>query len=180
MKCYKHNKNSCCNAAQDAFIQSTMETLLPESCQRSFDELTRYFCIGCNNREPFIVKTINLQVVTNSITKATINETRKYIILCKDFATSLWGGDISKPSKRFDNCGMTSYWKADGSGDVILPSTEFKNATHFFNSVKPPFYGDYEVRIEDEKTMPDCMQDYAFRPFSLLTCLVLSFLYIFY
>jgi hypothetical protein len=64
--------------------------------------------------------------------------------------------------------------------NVTSNSGNIKNATDFFNAVKPPFYSDYEVRVEDEKTMPDCMQDLAFRPFSLLTSFVLSLLYVFY
>ena len=52
VKCYKNNKNACCNAGQDAFIQSAMVAFLPDSCQRSFDEIQKYFCFGCNNREP--------------------------------------------------------------------------------------------------------------------------------
>jgi hypothetical protein len=105
-----------------------MEAFFPESCHRSYDEMNRYFCIGCNNKEPQIVKRVTLQVVVNSTTRATVNQTRKYVILCKDFATALWGGDINQPTTRFDNCGMTSYWDPNASSDVILPSTAFKNA----------------------------------------------------
>ena len=157
-----------------------MGTLFPDSCQRSYDEINRYFCIGCNNKEPQIVKTVTLQVVVNSTTRATVNQTKKYIILCKDFAEGLWGGDINKPSTRFDNCGMTSYWDPNASSDVILPSTTFKTAQDFFNAVKPPFYNDYEVRIEDPKVMPDCMSEYAYSPFSIMSTLVFFVLYLLY
>ena len=105
-----------------------MVAFFPGSCQRSYDEMNRYFCIGCNNKEPQIVKTVTLQVVVNSTTRATVNQTKKYIILCKDFAAALWGGDINHPTTRFDNCGMTSYWDPNASSDVILPSAAFKNA----------------------------------------------------
>ena len=74
-----------------------------------------------------------------------INNISKSITLCKTFVENLWEGDITKPTKKFDKCGLFSTW--DGTGKVILPSLTFDNASHFFSAVKPPFFKDYDIII---------------------------------
>ncbi|TNV75799.1 hypothetical protein FGO68_gene17580 [Halteria grandinella] len=131
-----------------------METFFPDSCQRQFDEITRYFCFGCTSKEP-------KSVFTNS-TNATIGKpatTKKYIVMCRSYIEALWGGDIEKPTKRFDNCGMTIQ-NVSGSY-IVLPSTEFKTAAEFVNAVKPPLYGDYEIIVKSENDAPDCYGNLA-------------------
>ena len=151
VKCYKHNKNACCNAGQDAYIESTMGAFFPESCQRSFDEIQRYFCFGCNNREPQQTLIKNETVRINNTFSVTV--TKKYLYLCEGFVASLWGGNVNKSTTRFDSCGMTSYWKSESqSSDVILPSLYFKNAAEFLSAVKPPLFEDYEIKIIPDNT----------------------------
>ena len=149
VKCYKNNKSSCCNAGQDAYIKDKMEAFFPDSCQRSFDEITRYFCFGCTSKEPKAVRTI-----TTNATSTKPATSRKAIIMCKSYIEELWGGVLTKPTTRFDNCGMTL---PDGSGSkVILPSLQFQNVSQFLSAVKPPLYDDYEILVIDDKDYMDC------------------------
>ena len=47
--------------------------------------------------------------------------------------------------------------------------------------MKPPFYEDYEIRVEDEKTMPDCMPDMAMGgSMSMAFAIFLSIIYMLY
>jgi hypothetical protein len=57
-----------------------MSELLPDSCLRKFSELELYYCYGCHYSEP---------------TATLVNDTGNYIYLCQNYATRLWGGDLS-------------------------------------------------------------------------------------
>ena len=128
---------------------------MPDSCQRSFDEIQKYFCFGCNNREPQQTGIKNETVKVNSTYSVTVQ--KKYLYLCDGFVTSLWGGNVNKSSTRFDNCGMTTYWRPEPhNADVILPSLYFKNAAEFLTAVKPPLYEDYEIKIIPDGSSQDC------------------------
>ncbi len=89
--------------------------------------------------------------------------TKQYIYICKSYLESLWGGDITQPSTRFDNCGFTTYWlNSPHDSDVVLPSVYFPNVTSFINAVKPPFYEDYQmVIVDDENSNDPCFQGLA-------------------
>ncbi len=77
--------------------------------------------------------------------------------LCEGFVEALWGGNVTKPSTKFDSCGMTSYWRPEPyNGDVILPSLYFKNAAEFLAAVKPPLFEDYEIKVIPDTTSQDC------------------------
>ena len=131
-----------------------MEVFFPDSCQRSFDEVIRYFCFGCTSREP---RAVNRTQLFNATTGKPLNKTSKTILLCKTYAEDLWGGDITKPSTRFDNCGMTTYWlDPPYDSNVILPSLKFANISQFFAAVKPPLFEEYDISIVDENIYPDC------------------------
>ena len=88
-----------------------------------------------------------------------VNKFKKQIILCRSFVEDLWGGNISQPTTRFDNCGMTTYWlDKPNDTDVILPSLKFKNAGEFLAQVKPPLYEDYEIQIVGDDDYLDCFK----------------------
>ena len=81
VKCYKENKDSCCNAAQDAFIKDQMALFFPDSCQRSFEEMERYFCLGCTSREP---GSINRTITYDN--NGNIINLEKAVLICASFA----------------------------------------------------------------------------------------------
>ena len=49
-----------------------MVSFFPDSCQRSFDEIQKYFCFGCNNREPQQTALKNETVKVNSTYSVTV------------------------------------------------------------------------------------------------------------
>ena len=108
-KCYKYNKNTCCNAGNDAYIKGQLATLMPDSCQTIYDELVSYFCYGCYSRESSFIGT-SIVPTLNTTNNKTYNVTKQYIYVCQSYLEALWGGDITQPSQRFDNCGFTTYW----------------------------------------------------------------------
>ena len=93
IKCYKYNSDSCCTSVHDDFITSYISNLLTNSCVRKYKELEDFVCYGCNPKE---------YAYTISASKS--------LNFCLSFALRLWNGtvieDLSKPSTRFDNCGI--------------------------------------------------------------------------
>ena len=134
--------NACCISAHDDAIDELYKVLLPDACQRSYSELELYYCYGCHYTEP-------------TATYRTANTKR--ITLCQDYAERLWGGDLSKPSTMYDDCGITKYWEADNP--IVIPSLEWNNAYEFFAVAKPPFFQDYTIVITSSSTV-DCF-DFA-------------------
>ena len=51
-----------------------------------------FYCYACNRNQPkyFEIKDDDSEEIT----------------ICKSFAEKMWGGDITKPSTIFDQCGM--------------------------------------------------------------------------
>lgn len=135
-KCYRYNTSACCVSAHDQSIQEDYSNLLSAQCQREYDFLEDYFCIGCNPTENDFV-----------------DDTLKIIKLCKGYAESVWGGDLLLPTTNFDNCGMSTFWRNDV--ETIIPSAEWANAFQFFWEVKPTYFSDYYVIIYDNSD-PDC------------------------
>ena len=131
-KCYRYNKNACCVSIHDSGIQSDYSSLLSSQCQREYDYLEDYFCFGCNPSQ---------DQYTDPIAKT--------IVICKSYAENVWGGNLLQPSSTFDNCGLTTYWRANP--DTIIPSAEWNNAFQFFWEVKPPYFTDYTVIITDDE-----------------------------
>lgn len=152
-KCYRYNTSACCVSAHDSSIQSVYESFLSSQCQREYDILEDYFCYGCNPNQ----------------SEHTDEET-KVVRICEGYAKSLWGGDLLKPTKNFDNCGITTYWREDQI--TIVPSSEWANAYQFFWEVKPPFFEDYSIYIVNEESDEDCYS------FGLVLMLVSGFLVI--
>ena len=136
-KCYRFNTNACCVSAHDNQIQNEYSQILSSQCQREYDNLEDYFCFGCNPNGANYIDPINL-----------------IVYICKSYAESLWGGNILLPTNQFDNCGFTTYWRSDDSGQIITPSDEWENAFQFFWEVKPPFFSDYYIVITDNS--PNC------------------------
>jgi hypothetical protein len=59
--------------------------------------------------------------------------------VCKDYADRIFGSDPT----RYDGCGLRL---KDG---VIVPSTQFSDATEFLNGIKPPMLEDFTFEIVD-------------------------------
>ena len=98
--------------------------MIPSLCFNEFEELHDYFCFGCNDLQPLYT-------------------TSKTIFICLEFAESLWGGNLSLPSSRFDSCGMKSeYW---GGDEIIVPSSYWDTGYEFFRDVKVPLMEGYEI-----------------------------------
>ena len=130
-KCYRYNTNSCCVSAHDAQILSDYGSLLSGQCQREYDYLEDYYCIGCNALEATFV-----------------DNDLKNVYLCRAYAENIWGTSLLLPTTNFDNCGMNTFWRDDNSA-TIVPSGEWANAFQFFGEVKPSYYADYNIVILD-------------------------------
>lgn len=137
-KCYRYNKDSCCVSAHDSQISSDYESMFSAQCQREYDLLENYFCYGCNPSQA----------------KST-DEVNKIIYICKSFAKSVWGNDLFKPTTKYDNCGMNTYWRGDLS-ETIVPSAEWSNGYQFFWEVKPTYFSDYTIVVVDSSDYSDC------------------------
>ncbi len=149
-----------------------MEAFFPESCQRSFEEMERYFCYGCTAKEP---RSSNVTRLVNATTGKVTNATKRTIELCKSYVEQLWGGDVNKPTTRFDKCGMTTFWlDSPNDANVLLPSINFNTAAEFFKTVKPPLFEDYEIVIVDENLRPDCYGNQARWLFATVNMLLLG------
>jgi hypothetical protein len=106
-----------------------MSSFLSTSCERRFHELEFYFCYGCHFTEPTSTDTATTKIK-----------------LCKGFAERLWGGDLTKPTNKFDSCGFTV------AGNVVIPSSFWANAQLFFNQVKPPLFSAHTIEIVEGET----------------------------
>ncbi|TNV75842.1 hypothetical protein FGO68_gene17230 [Halteria grandinella] len=145
-QCYIFTKDSCCTSVHDEAIQTKLSKLVSDSCMDNFDELIQYFCLGCYKNEGSYV-----------------NMTTKTIRICKTFAARVWSGgnpdtdSLNNPQTTFDNCGLDV-----GNGtemSIKIQSIDYKNATAFFNQIKPPFFESFKIDLADD----DCY-DIA-RPF---------------
>ena len=80
------------------------------------------------------------------------------IQICKHFAKRIWkvanDEDLSKPTSRFDGCGLLAEenhfeeYDEEGFG-YIIPSTKFHSFEDFINALKIPYYEDYEIVVVD-------------------------------
>lgn len=136
-KCYRFNTSACCVSAHDASIQDTYGSFLSSQCQREYDYLEDYFCFGCNPAQGDFT-----------------DEANKVIRICESYAKRLWNEDLLMPTKTFDNCGITTFWRDEPV--TIVPSSEWANAYQFFWEVKPPFFEDYSIYIVNSDSDEDC------------------------
>ena len=135
-KCYKHNEAACCNIINDGYISEYIESFIPEDCLRIFPELEDLLCLGCSaNEEKYR------------------DDDAKTIKVCKNFAKKIWKADLDKESTRFDGCGLLADEEnsfSDHAEDgYIIPSKEFSNFEDFINTMKIPYYDDYNVILVD-------------------------------
>ncbi|CDW73053.1 UNKNOWN [Stylonychia lemnae] len=130
-ECYQYTKASCCTTAHDEKIKDGLISLVSDTCHENFDDLLQYYCFGCYQSQPQYTDV-----------KA------KTIRICKSFANRIWGGletgDISKQADVFDNCGLNVDDK------IVIQSKYFTDGTQFFAKVKPPFFEDYKVIIDEK------------------------------
>ena len=156
--CYRDNDISCCNQAVDGYITSFYSSYFTSNCLRLFPDFEIYNCLACNQYQP----------------KATLNGT---IIICETFATRIWGGDITKPSKAFDLCGISTGITPNDETVVppvyrsySTPSVKYANAQAFFDDHKPPFFEKLNVVI-DKTNSDKCWNsalNFVVMPLSLL------------
>ena len=107
-----------------------------------------------------------------------IPKTKKVARICKSFAKQIYGDDLEKPTKNFDQCGFIKEsdpsFKFEGSkvvgvtpGEktVIIPSKTYANANEFFNDsdVKPLFLGDHQIIIVDESELDPLKGETCFK-----------------
>ncbi|CAG9322963.1 unnamed protein product [Blepharisma stoltei] len=130
VKCYRQNGDACCVSAHDQNIQSVYTEAFPTQCQREYDNMEDYFCFGCHPSQG----------------KYTF-ESNQTIYMCKDYAESIWGEKLTKPSSHYDNCGMYTYWRANPT--TVMPSLEWKDGYAFFEEVKPPYFENYTIVIRE-------------------------------
>ncbi|CAG9335287.1 unnamed protein product [Blepharisma stoltei] len=131
VKCYRQNGSSCCVSAHDQHIQSVYGQIFPDQCQREYGWMEDYFCFGCHPSQGKHTDEANMTVT-----------------LCKGYAEDIWGGDLSKRTKKYDNCGMYTYWRANPQ--TVIPSLEWDNAYEFFDEVKPPYFENYTILISEK------------------------------
>ena len=117
---------------------------MSETCLREFPELEYYMCLACNENQPKYV-----------------NEDTKVIYVCNSFAKKLWTDDPTV----YDKCGLKMpkiTGPASGhSGQFILPSRYYPNASLFLNDLIPPYFGGYKVEIKADGE--DCMNSFGAR-----------------
>jgi hypothetical protein len=113
--------------------------MFSSQCQREYEQLENYFCLGCNPSQA-----------------DSTDEVNKIIYLCTDFAKGVWGNDLFKPSTKFDNCGMNTYWRGEDFTETVVPSAEWANGYQFFWEVKPSYFEDYTIVIRDKSDYSKC------------------------
>ena len=119
---------------------------------RRFSEIEFYFCYGCHYTEPL-----------------STNSTASTITLCQSFVERLWGGDITKPTTKFDNCGFTV------GGNIVIPSQKWNSAAAFFVDVLPPLFSGFNIMIaSDDKNCFNIAQYHGVWALSAALLLVIS------
>ena len=131
--------------------------MLSPTCIREFAELEYYMCLGCNNKQPdYIVE----------------KDGKKHINVCESFANKLWTDN----PRIYDSCGLnikSANNKANVADGFVLPSRYYNNATEFLNDVKPPFFGEFDVKIVPKSdTKTDCLDSSATRLASSLAIML--------
>ena len=154
-QCYIYTKNSCCTNLHDEAITAALEALISTNCVDNYDDIIQYFCFGCNQNQAL-----------------SVNEAARTITICSDFAARIWTGGNSDPLQlsikqdTYDDCGLKI-------GDsIVIQSNAFKNATAFFNAVKPPFFENYTVIISNTAYCYDAASTLSGVVFALALLLV--------
>ena len=126
LQCYRNNGNTCCNEAVDNDIKNWYGNIFPASCNRNFPDFEIFTCLACSPFQPTATSTGKLRV-------------------CKSMVERIWGGDITKSSTVFDQCGLNNLitqpnTTANTFRQYSLPSSYYANATAFLNDYKPPYF----------------------------------------
>ena len=74
---------------------------------------------------------------------------KQKVHVCPALAKAMW------QKTNFDRCGLN----LGGERPVVMPRQDFKNATEFLAILKPPFFEDFEVVVDDDS---DCFCNAAF------------------
>ena len=164
VKCYKYNNQACCMSVHDDYISTQLNNLLTTSCLRKYSELEDLMCLGCHPFEMYY-----------------IDKENKVLNMCMSFALRLWNAsdesELSLPTTKFDNCGFKAFGQYIENGQkYLIPSQTFASIYDFFDKVKIPFYEDYTIRLEPEKS------DYCYNGccnISLSTLIIVLYIFVF-
>ena len=155
----------------DGVISEYIESYIPEDCLRIFPELEDLLCYGCSANESKYIEEDE--------------DGQKKIKICKSFAKKIWkvdnDEDLDKPSKRFDGCGLLADENnfqnitiddEDENLGYIIPSKAFSNFADFINTLKIPYYEDYEIVVVDGNKENCFDNNYYLKVYPLLTLIL--------
>ena len=147
-QCYKYNANACCVSGHDSVIREEYVNLLSSQCFRKFFFLEFFFCMACSPEQQDFVVGLNTSTPT--------------IKLCQSYADNIWKED-------YESCGLNmkvmnplitadlpaakweQQFETSVDSQIVLPKLVFENVTAFLNAIKPPFFGNYEIVVVDER-----------------------------
>ena len=142
-----------------------MESYIPGECLRIFPGLEDLLCYGCSANEGKYR-----------------DDTEKTIKICKTLAKKIWKAksdeDLNKPSTRFDLCGLLAEDNhfseiAEEDLNYIIPSKEFDNFTDFINTLKLPYYEDYEIEITDGDENDCFNNNYFIKSYPIINIMII-------
>ena len=71
---------------------------------------------------------------------------------------------------------MTSYFDAEDSSTVFIPSKRWASVYDFFRDVKPTFFEGYTIEISTSESIDDCYNKSFFTTLPFLLLLALCFI----
>ena len=144
-----------------------MESYIPGDCLTIFPELEDFLCYGCSQNEAKYR-----------------DDDEKTIKICRTLAKKIWKSksddDLNKPSTRFDGCGLLAEDNhfseiAEEDLNYIIPSKEFDNFTDFINTLKLPYYEDYEIEIIDGNENDCFNNNYFIKSYPIINIMIIIF-----